>query len=329
MQRLSIDTIKVYVTSHCNLNCNHCYQSEEKNKYQLPIEKLIEIVDFALEVNTKILDFSGGEFFVHPFAYDLLEYCYDKKIKVNVATNGVHLKIPFFERYRNTDLLMVQVSVDGTKETHEKRRGFGTYDKTLQNMMLLHKLGIPLTVCMALDEQNYRDALDVLHLPNVTKFIFMPVALTGAAGINCSERSSVDYEETICHILKTSPCTFEEFSSQIFPRTLAIKYDGNVYISPVASDYNLFSFGNLLEHSLRELIANYIHSNAYKKLTSVKQTQIAECRECSACTVCDGGCRLRALKFFGDILKPDPFYCRLYANKFTNIPLGKLFWGES
>ena len=42
-----LEVIEMCITSSCNLQCKHCYQHKEKNRYQLPFEKIIEVIDYA------------------------------------------------------------------------------------------------------------------------------------------------------------------------------------------------------------------------------------------------------------------------------------------
>ena len=108
-KKVKLDQMKVLITSECNLNCTHCFRSFDKHKYYISNDKLIEIVDYAIETSCESISFSGGEFFVHPFAFDLLNYCYDKKIKVKILTNATKIgTFDFYEKYRGTDLLSLQ-----------------------------------------------------------------------------------------------------------------------------------------------------------------------------------------------------------------------------
>lgn len=327
MRHFSLDRIKVLVTSHCNLNCKHCYQYFDKNRYSLSKKQLFEIVDFACENGAKILDFSGGEFFVHPNAYEVLEYCFSKKILVNVATNAINIRTEFFEKYKNSDLLTIQVSIDGTKESHDQRRGDGTWDKTIKHVKELQEIGIPLTASMTLDIENYKDAIDVLQLPYFTNFIFSPVAYAGAATVYSSTENQEEYEETISYLMQTFEGDEESFADQIFPKVLSIKYDGGVYISPLAGDYDMFCFGNINKNNIEDICYTFYQSDKFKQISTLNVMEIEECNRCEVSDLCNRGCRLRALKFYGDILKPDPFYCKIFLNKFSDIAIGRLFWG--
>lgn len=328
MGSFEFESIKVFVTSYCNLNCTHCYQYFDKNRYQLQFEKIREIVDFAVENRTKTLDFSGGEFFTHPFAYEILEYCLSKHINVNISTNATNIDMSFFKKHRETDFITIQISIDGTEQTHDARRGRGMYQKAINSARALNKLGFKVSASMALDEANYLDAIEVLNISYFSNVYFLPVALVGAAKINSSESVSLEYEETVYYVMKRTDCATLPFAEQIFPHVLAIRYDGGVYISPAAADYDLMCFGNINTESLNALIERFYASDDFKQITAVDNDNIEACNKCRVAKKCGRGCRLRALKFFGNMISPDPFYCRIYNNEFNDIPLGRLFWGE-
>ena len=96
-----MDQIKVLVTNECNLHCTHCFRSEESLPQMISFVKLCEIVDFAIESKTRKLSFSGGEFFTHPKAYDLLDYCRGKDIDIAILTNATCLDIEYFKKNVN------------------------------------------------------------------------------------------------------------------------------------------------------------------------------------------------------------------------------------
>jgi radical SAM protein with 4Fe4S-binding SPASM domain len=330
-EHFNFDQIKVLVTSACNSNCTHCFRGADKNKYVLSESKLIEIVDFAIANYTQALSFSGGEFFTHPFAYGLLEYCLAKKIPTRVLTNATDLNLLFFEKRKDINLLSIQVSIDGMKYNHDLRRGEGSFDATIHNVKGLSKLGIPITAKMTLDEHNYTDVIDVINMPYFTSYSILPVALTSAAKRQTEYNSAVvkDYEKTI-NLLYKKQTTFADKTHRcrIFPHTLAIKYDGNVYPCGDAREHSLFCMGNITTRSLHETIQDYVNSENSKILQNYVSNDIFECNNCHSKIVCNRGCRVRAYKFNGEFLSPDPFCCRIFNDNFSDISMGCLFWGE-
>lgn len=327
MKNISFDRIKILVTSGCNLRCNHCYQHFEKNKYFLTETQIFRLIDYACDHHVRILDFSGGEFFTHPSAYEIIEYCHKKKVDINIATNGIDVNVDIFEKYKSQDFISIQVSLDGMRDNHEARRGAGTWDKVMSTVKKLKSLGIKVTANMVLDSDNYLDAISVLQLPDFSEVFFTPIAYVGAAA-NARVKANVEgYEEFICQLFREFVCDEEEFSKQIFPYVLAVKYDGCVYISPIASDYALMSIGDINSEDIAAICDKYYESDNFKQLENLDVNSIKKCNCCSASNICDRGNRLRALKFHGDIMAPDPFLCRIYLDEYKNIAIGDLFWG--
>ncbi len=318
--------MRVLITSHCNLKCKHCYQHFEKNKYMLSSKKLWEIVDFAISHGVDLLDFSGGEFFTHPEAYNLLDYCCTKHIKTNIATNATLLDVDFFSDYKDLDLISFQFSVDGLRDTHDERRGCGTFDKMMKNAHQLKDMGYNITASMALDSLNYQDAIEVLKLSAFSDFYFLPVAFTGAATLNSSGQLTDDYETTICYLLRETDCSLGKPYS-LFPNTVTVNYDGGVYPNSEAADYRLFCMGNINEDDLSSILISFLNSEDFNKLSSIDIDSIPECNDCISKDICSRGSQMRAYKFFKEFNRPDPVFCRVFIDSYKDIPFNKLFWG--
>lgn len=331
--KIKLDQIKVLVTSECNLNCTHCFRSFDKHKYFIPNNKLIELVDYAIETSCDNISFSGGEFFMHPFAFELLDYCYLRKIKVKILTNATILgPLSFFEKYKNTDLISFQISLDGTRKNHDLRRGKGVFDKVITNVKKLKELGIHLTASMTIDKTNMHDILDVMDLPYFDNFNFLPVAYAGSAkndGRPVFDEVYSEYEEIIKTIYKDGGAFLDEnYRCRMFPYQLGVKYDGTVYPCAVARDYGIFCMGNLNDKPISQLIEDFCKTKEAQELFDYKNNSIDECNNCSAKNKCSRGCRARAFKYFGKLTAADPFCCKLLGKGYEDIPLNCLFWGE-
>ena len=333
IDEIKLDQIKILVTSECNLNCTHCFRAFDKNAYSISLEKLKEVVDFAIATSCESISFSGGEFFVHPHAYELLDYCFSKRLKVKILTNATKIdNFDFFEKYRGTDLLAFQISLDGMKQNHDMRRGKGIFDLVIKNVQKLKSYGFFITVSMTVDRKNMYDVLDVFQLPYFDDFNFLPVAFAGEEtkkGRPAMDQEYKDYEEIIRLIYKSrTNFTDEEYRCRMFPYELGIKYDGTIYPCAVARDYGIFCLGNLNEKPISEIVSDFLSSDAAKELLNYKNNDIPECKTCEAKDICNRGCRARAYKYYGKLLSPDPFCCKLFEHGFSDVPINCIFWGE-
>ncbi len=131
VETIGSKNITLVLTHQCNLNCTYCYE-HHKNNQTMSVEKAMEIIKKELYaddgVDTIEFDFFGGEPLLE---FDtiknvieqvkLLEY--DKNVIFFITTNGVPLNEERKQWLReNTDYLQVGLSLDGTKEMHNKNR---------------------------------------------------------------------------------------------------------------------------------------------------------------------------------------------------------------
>lgn len=144
----------------CNLRCLHCYDWKEKVT-TLTFEQMQSVVDNYIVFLKKMemdgeISFTGGEPFSYPLLQELVAYTksQDVFISVYILTNGT---IPFSDQTINfliNHKIGIQISIDGTKEVHDKIRGTGNYLKSIDNIKRLLEAGIPLTVHYVIMKRN-------------------------------------------------------------------------------------------------------------------------------------------------------------------------------
>ncbi len=138
-----------YVTSRCNLRCEHCYYKETLDNPDSG-EMPLEIFDRTTRSMGPLLwyAFGGGEPVVRKDLDKVVEIvCRNSRPKVlSMPTNGWYAEKTFqltlrvLQRLdRNTSLLLF-FSVDGPREIHDQIRGPKSYDKVKETMELLRPL---------------------------------------------------------------------------------------------------------------------------------------------------------------------------------------------
>lgn len=139
------------LTSNCNLMCKYCYgkttedflDDESVKKYELELPDEInfdveELAKYSKDDDEFILTFYGGEPLLKR---DLIYEIMDKidNAEFMLQTNGIFLdKLDF--NYLNR-LSTILVSIDGTKEHTNERRGKGVYDKVVSNLKNISNKG--------------------------------------------------------------------------------------------------------------------------------------------------------------------------------------------
>ena len=324
----NFERIKVLVTSACNANCTHCFRRNEKNTSTISFDKIKEIVNFGIQNRCSFFSFSGGEFFTHPDAYNSIEYCICNNVHIGILTNGIDINVDYFAQITNKSQIDFQVSVDGLKDIHDFRRGKGAFDCTIKNVTQLCDLGYKIVAKTVIDENNYKDIIAVFQMPWFSRVLVLPVAFSKKSNkMHGMSQEYRDFESTVQLIYKKQA---EQLTSerrcQCYPIELAIKYDGNVYPCTEAREHNEFLIGNILNKPITDVLAEYETMENKKFVCPEAHNEI--CDSCPANNICNRGCRLRALRFYGNISSPDPFNCRIFNNKYLDIPIGQLFWGE-
>jgi len=293
----------------------------------MPKDKLIEIIDFAVRNSVKIISFSGGEFFTHPNAYEVLEYCFSKKIHTRILTNAKDLDIDFFAKRIKANDFSFQVSIDGLKVNHDRRRGEGSFDATINNVKKLAEAGIRITAKVTLDENNYQDIVDIIKIPYFDDFSILPVVLVNED--NLRETINSDYEATIKLIYREQESGKHSQKGRCINcmTAIAIKYNGDAFPCPECREHNIFCIGNILERSLESILGD-MDDDLYNNITRHANMDIVECNSCESKDICDRGCRVRAYKYYGKFLAPDPFCCKVFKNKHKGEVVGNLFFGK-
>jgi sulfatase maturation enzyme AslB (radical SAM superfamily) len=141
----------------CNLECANCYiESSPKNDrliYLTHKDVLPYLEEIKREnIETERIAFTGGEPFLNPHICDILESTLEAGFKTLLLTNAyrvikrvetrlLHLK----EKYG--DQLSLRVSMDHyTAEVHNKERGEGTLENTLEAFKWLYQNGFNLSI---------------------------------------------------------------------------------------------------------------------------------------------------------------------------------------
>jgi len=149
------------LTERCNLRCIHCRVSTSHEKVnELPLEKVKQLMDEFADLKVIQIIFSGGEPFIREDIFEILSYTTKKGIPdIIVVSNGILLDSDKIEKLKSTGVKKVTISLDGLKEVHDRIRGKGTFDKTIENLKNLIKEDFEVSVTMILTKLNKNDFL--------------------------------------------------------------------------------------------------------------------------------------------------------------------------
>lgn len=128
-------------TSACNLHCTGCWAAEYGNKLNLSYDEMSDIVKQGKELGIHFYMFTGGEPLVR--RDDIIKLCKEHKDCEFLAfTNGTLVDQAFCDEMKSVGNLMLAISLEGSPEVNDFRRGEGVYGRVMDAMDLLKENGL-------------------------------------------------------------------------------------------------------------------------------------------------------------------------------------------
>ena len=306
-----------HITHKCNLRCTHCYQNEYSSDITwVQMENIFyQYLDFIRHFNyTGHINFTGGEPFVNEHLWDLLDLCEKNNISFGILTNGVLLTKDMVSRLAQYKYLsFVQISVDGTKQMHDKIRGKGTFDKTFKAVKLLKKAKIQVMAAFTCHKQNYMELSKVIRLVRrhrVDRFWvdrFIPIDKDKDFDMSMM-LSTQEYRLVIKLLTKER----QRMSKTVIHTNRALQFSegcGEIYqcsagntLLTVLADGTLLPcrrlpipIGNVLEKKMLDIY------NKSELIDDLNKKEIPkECNQCYHASFCRGGAKCLSYALHGD-----------------------------
>jgi len=197
-------TMILLLNKRCNLKCDFCDLWHYTD--MMPFESAATIVRRAPAAGVKTLVITGGEPFVHPRIFELIELARNLELGVNITTNGT-LLVKDLDRVKASRVDSLSISLDGFEANHDSLRGVdGTYATVMDAIDVLKaETDIWLNIYFVVTNQNVRDLTKVydLTVERGVGFDFWPVNGYPHLYISSPEDKAL-YVGAIDHIAKTN-----------------------------------------------------------------------------------------------------------------------------
>ncbi len=157
-------TVTWEITAACNIACIHCLSSSGRRRpRELTTQQSLTLVDELAEMQVFQIHFGGGEPFIYPGIWQVLEHCTTRGLVMCVSTNGTLITPERARRLKQFDPLYFQVSLDGgTPQTNDSIRGKSVFNRALHGLELLAAENHSLTVNSVLTRYSFSE-LDRLY----------------------------------------------------------------------------------------------------------------------------------------------------------------------
>ena len=328
-------------TSKCNLNCHYCYNKKYLNNSTMQPEIVRKIISDFASLGISRVHLAGGEPTIDYYGLkNYLEECKEKNLILSMATNGTLLSDKICDLLTSNDLLSISVSLDNAIEAkNDETRGKKTYTKIIDGIQRLNKY-------KAINNSDVELCFKPVYYPNITKEeINNLIKISLDLGIQklkfsnperCLEHENGYYgrikqayynsasliqecinenksELLITNITNPYLSDFaigiEENKGCIGAQELiTINPDGR--ITPCLMNHT--NLGNIYNYdSLKDFLENSVELHKYYELISNY-----DCN-CNIYSACRGGCQVRKIVEYGNILLKDPLCPMGQVNKKT------------
>ncbi|MCM2257588.1 MAG: methyltransferase domain-containing protein [Vicinamibacteria bacterium] len=341
----------LHVTNACNLACEHCLVSSGPDGDRgMAAERLAALVDEAAGLGVERFYLTGGEPFLRPDLFDLIErITRTHGRELVILTNGLLFQGAVLERLRglSPERLRLQISLDGaTAATNDPVRGAGTFERILTGIRNAVAAGHAPTVSTVVTRAN---ASELAAFPGLVKSLgaaswhllwihrkgrwaelngsFVPAAtllsqLRRAQEVAVEAGVRIDNIASFRDRVDGVPGSRVDLSNGGV-ESLCVYADGRVYPSAATVQYPLLELGRWDGGNLGALLAE---SAVSKSLRNLSVADKPVCNECRFRYLCGGGDVEHAYSFslgrtsrngHGSFDYMDP-YCDLYQGQLTD-----------
>jgi len=141
-----IDTLQINIGYKCNQACKHCHVNSSPIRTEMMSEEILDLIPkITKKFNIKTLDITGGAPEMNPNFKKLVLSLKNQNINIIDRCN---LTIFFEKGYEDLPAFLAENNVIITaslpcyeKENVEKQRGSGVFDKSINAIKILNKLG--------------------------------------------------------------------------------------------------------------------------------------------------------------------------------------------
>lgn len=159
-----------HLTDQCNNRCKHCYQAEVPHE-ELSFEQLLQVLDqfqnllgTFRQINPGYpisgqITLTGGEPFLRRDFLDLLQIVARKEedFAFAILTNGTMIDSCLASRLAELGPRFVQISIEGSEETHDRIRGRGDFGRATRAIKILKEKGIVTYISFTAHSENFRE----------------------------------------------------------------------------------------------------------------------------------------------------------------------------
>jgi uncharacterized protein len=296
------NNLYLHITTNCNLSCSHCYSFEgnEIKNGNLSAEIIMNMIAEATFLSFRKIVFTGGEPLLHPDFEKLLDHLHQSKVKSNhpifvLRTNLSSQLTPSIVEKIKSVFDQIIISIDGSEETHDRQRGKGAYQKTINNLAFFDAKTIEKKISFACtfdqhsssvtESGKIKDQVYALKTQYPVKDIrFLPILPLGRVRHFKTQRNDAE-------MISVSEWMNRKYyfrTSCGLGQSVMIESNGDVYPCHVLKETQKQIMGNIYETDLSAIIQN----TNFSQLRNINVNTNDKCKNCDLRYLCGGVCEI-------------------------------------
>jgi len=190
-------TVTWEITQKCNLDCCYCFSKNSTSVEILLYELNNRVIDNINNAEVMRIILTGGEPLINlKRLFYILYKLSDTKIGIILSTNGTMIDGGLAKKISKY-VSAVQISLDGKKDTHDKIKGRGAFEKTIKGIEYCIKNDIFTQVNLVPTKLNNEEIIAIVSLCEklgVNRFQLFPLIPRGK-GVKVYESLKIDKME--------------------------------------------------------------------------------------------------------------------------------------
>lgn len=308
-----ITSVMFELTYRCSEKCIHCYNegatrnddevSTRGDRVELTLEDYKRIIDELYEQGLVKVCLTGGDPFSKSFAWELIDYLYNKGVAFDVFTNGQAI-VNEVERLANYYPRLVGISIySGIAEVHDYiTRVKGSWERSMDVIRRLSSLAVPMNLKCCVMRPNVKSYYMVADIAK--QYGAEPqfeINLTDSIeGDRCASKYLRMTKEQLEIVLRDDNISLyvgkeaPNYGGQSKPmdenpcgagdNSFCITPEGNLI--PCCAFHTLF--GNLKEKTISEIIGESKELAYWRGLTLNDYEECGRYDYCAYCNLCPG-----------------------------------------
>jgi len=304
------------ISDQCNLRCKHCYNASSdpgSRASDFSLDNVKHIIEKLNQAAVFKVILTGGEPFLNPYIFEIIDYIRARGMTVRINTNGTLVNEENIQELKKRNDVIVTLGIDGTSAgPHEYIRGKGTFVNAIRVLERLSARQYKIYINFTATKTNFAEVFKLKgffsQYPSVERVIVNVFIRTGK-GLGYGDGLALTKPQyALLH------CFSRLNSNATKPPLIAVFTD--CYAGHVESylDYQGRMFfcdllhkpiGNIFEKSFEALW------DSPELLALVNPERFGRpCRDCLFRRSCRGACRAEVFARTNDLYAGNPYCLR-------------------